>query len=199
MLEFHRKKYRGTIEISPDRILHLEYEQGTFGDLLEMSQIMEDSPEGLFDWLSDFFYRFSKEQERIDPKELSNFPPEALSKILQPILDTFAKGYFSRLDNEEETKKASSDHYSPQSSFICYILEHSNETLESLKAMTWEMVTAMQEGIIWNIREQTKQGREDNKRDAALKASRLELPDQQALKIAKELARRMDNGTVQSD
>lgn len=197
MLEFHRKKYGMTIEISEKRSIKIKYLQGTFGELLEMSETMEASNEGLLIWLADFITDHSVDGEGIAAEELAKLPSSALIKILQPILDSFARGYFSRLDNEKETKMKAEKYPSPKSSFVCYILQNSNETLESLKRMTWEMIINIQEGIIWNLREQTKEGQKENRKQAALKAHRAEMSDEQAIELAKELARRMDEGKLQ--
>lgn len=192
MLEFHRKKYSLKIEISEEKFIHLEYLQGTFGELLEMGEDMEEE-NGLVIWLSKFIDKSIKKGDRLTIDQLNFLPQEALTKILQPILDTFAKGYFRGLDQKPAKMP---DVLPPDSSMIAFLLEHTNETMETLKGLTWEMILALQEGIIWNIRDQSEEGRRNNKTIARMNAHRKALPDEEALRLTRELARRMDNNEI---
>jgi len=194
MLEFHRKKYRMKIEVSEQKTIEIEYLQGTFGEILEMAEVLEDDrSSGLLVWLSEFISKSNGAGDTLTVDELRVIPTEALTKILNPILETFAKGYFQKIDDE---KQRSVDYLPPDSQFICFILEHTNETLESLKRMTWESIKALNEGIVWNLREQTKEGKKQNKAQAALAAQRRELSDEDAIRITRELEKRMDSGSL---
>jgi len=182
MQELLQKKYKFPIRFLNGKTYHINYSQATLRELLEMSNVIKNNDK-LMSWLYNFLNNHCEDE--ITVKSFSDLQQKHINSILEFLFDTYTKGYFEKIKNNTEIT-------SPTSSFIAFILEHTNETTESLLNMTWEQIQYIVEGLSWNIREQSKDGKAENKRQWALKQARLVQNDDEALKQAKELEKRMN-------
>lgn len=91
------------------------------------------------------------------------------------------------MESQESSKRPRKEQKEPESSFIMFLLENSNETIESLLRLTWRQVEFMKDGIIWNLNSQTKKGQERNAQKMRMDNSRAEMSDDEALEKAKAL------------
>lgn len=52
---------------------------------------------------------------------------------------------------------------------ICFILQNTSETMETLLNMTWEQIEYIIEGVAWNINSQSKKGKQRNEQMMRMK------------------------------
>ena len=88
---------------------------------------------------------------------------ENFRKIFDFFLETYAKWFYLKEKWTEWWENT------PFSSVIAFILQNTNETLQSLKKLTWEEINFISEWIIYNMNEQTKEWKELNKKNQAKK------------------------------
>lgn len=171
----HRKTYKIEIEISKNNKKTISYKQATLKEILRMIH-----------WFKkDDHIGFLSELLSIQKSRMEKISTRRIREILEFIMNTYAKGFFGK------TKKASGKS-SPISSSICSILQNSNETLSSLLEMTWEQISFLVEGMVWNSNELTKKGKAKNKFKMAQEEFKEEVSDDEAIKIAREMKKRAD-------
>ncbi|MES2395075.1 MAG: hypothetical protein V4549_03690 [Bacteroidota bacterium] len=162
MEELLPKKYRIEIEFfgrfKKSKTIYFDYEQGSLRDLIEMKSKI-DNAEELNKWLFNFLMKKTKQSDKLTMRLFSQLCTSHRLDIIQHLLKTYAKGYFKVTDVETIIHDKT-----PSSSLICFLLEYTNETLESLLDMTWERINYLTDGITWNKNEETKVGKERNRR-----------------------------------
>lgn len=183
MKELHKKQYTLKIETKTFFLKREKvfcFEQGTLRELLEFSQWLKDEDD-VIDWLHYFLNKSGK----ISRKELKKLGGEKINGIIDYLMGTFGKDFFQKT-NKETVEKA------PMSSFFAFVMEKTGENLDSLLDLTWEQIIFVSEGIVWNGNQQTKKGRQENQIKFALKKSKEEISDEDALEIARNVERSMD-------
>lgn len=165
MFELLRKRFPLTIEVNGEKY-KVVYEQATLRETIE------------------FFYMQTKKEPQELVKDFlvnNGLSTEVCNKMGQPdlleiyfiILDTYTKGYLNvrklkeRLEeaSKEIEKKEEKEKGDPFYSLIGFLLEYTNETMESLMELTYEQITYMLKGIVWNQNSKTDKGKRDNQRN----------------------------------
>lgn len=207
MLELLPKTYKIELTFSKDYIVQFKYRQGTFRDLLELSYLVKHD-KSLIRWLYNFLNGQCERKIIKKPKKRFNFlmkkkvhngkismrtfnllSKEKLETILDFILNTYGKDFFmSKNDFVPKVKT-----HAPTSSMIAYILEHTNETVETLLDLSWEQIKYLFDGIVYNANEQTKKGQARNKTNMRMKQAKEAMSDEEALKQVKEMEERRKN------
>ena len=153
MLGLLKKKYKIRIKVKRfffEKELVFSFNQGTFKENLELFYSIKKGK--IYEFLFDFLNKSGK----ISVRDFNSIPFLEKQRIINFLIDTFAKGFFDKKGKKPIESP-------PFGSFIVFICEHSNETVDSLLSKTWEQIEFMLEGIIWNLNEQTKEGRNKNK------------------------------------
>lgn len=167
MQELIRIKYRLSIEFfgrfGKAKLIHFEYEQAKFKDLIEMQSKINDD-ESLRKWLLNFLMEKTKQSDKLTVNLFNQISTFEINSIMEFLFKTYAKGFFEKEKSGSKGRKKS-----PDSSLICTILEKTNETVESLLNMTWDQIKFLSEGITWNLNAQSKKGQQANERNLRLK------------------------------
>lgn len=190
MKELIRKKHSFPIKFLNGKNITIEYRQATLKELLKLGEFIND-PESLISWLYGFLCENTKGSGKITLKMFSQLKTKNINKISSHILRTYAKGYFKEATEGE--KKNLPKQTAPDSSLLALIFEHSNETIESILNLTWEQIDYLLDGLTWNLRGQSKDGQAENRRQWAMRQSKIALSDNDAKKQIKKLEKRIAN------
>jgi len=182
MLELIEKKYSINVKFLDSKDYKVEYGQAKFKEVLEFQTIMENE-KALVEWL--YFFIKSNCKQKVTKKMFNQLKTNHINKILDFILKTYFQNFYKKSEKNDVQK-------SPTSSFIAFILQYTNETVESLMNMTWQSIEYIMEGIVWNLKEQTPQGKAENRRQFELKKCKEEMSDEEALQLAKSLEKKLD-------
>jgi hypothetical protein len=168
MQELIRIKFRLTIEFfgrfRKAKLIHFEYEQASFRDLIEMQRKINDD-DSLRKWLLNFLMEKTKQSDKLTVDLFNQLSTFEINSIMEFLFKTYAKGFFEK----EKSSSSKRGKKSPDSSLICTILEKTNETVESLLDMTWDQIKFLSEGITWNLNAQSKKGEQANQRHLRMK------------------------------
>lgn len=186
MLELLRKTYTLEIEFTVEKTVKFTYQQAIFKEILSLCKTIEDQI-NLGEWLYDFLMKKCTQDVKMIKEDFNMLNEDQVTRIMNFTLDTYGRKYFSTSEKIDIKKKAKS----PSSSFITFILKETNETLDSLLNLTWEQIEFLQEGVVWNLNEQSKEGRQRNKMQAIMKEAREELSDEDALKQVRAMEKRL--------
>ena len=192
MIELLRKKYKLELELfglfNRPKKIEIYYEEATFGELINMKSKI-NHPEKLYFWLKDFLMNKTTQNVKLTPKLYNQLTQEQFLKIIEILLNSYAKGYFKkdRIEEKlgEKKKKNKPRRAAPPGTLIAYLMENTNETMESLLNMTWAQIEFVLEGIVWNHNEQTEEGKRRNQqklRMTDLKDSTDEERDQETVR-----------------
>lgn len=173
MIELSVKKYRITLETFLNRSIVIEYRQATFKELIEMLSCFENNDVDSF--LCPFLCERGLQEE-----EYKNLFDEKKDEILQIILDTYGKGFFKKTKGKAGEQK-------PFYAMIGFLMEFTNETLDSLLNLTWEQISFLLDGAIYMLNEKTKEGRERNAQKSRMDGLKKDMPDDVALDLIKKL------------
>ncbi len=158
MEELLRKKFKLEIEFfgrfRKPKVMQFEFYQGTLRELLEMKSKISD-PKELDNWLADFLMSKVKGRDKLTMNLYWQLTTRRKNDIIQFLVKTFGKNFFVKSESQDR---------SPASAMICFVLEFTNETIESLLEMTWEQIEFIIEGVVWNINAKDPKGREKNDR-----------------------------------
>ena len=188
MKELLRKKYSFPIRFLTKETFRIHFEQATLRELLEMSDVVKDH-DSLNTWLFKFLSKNARGNGKITMKLYGQLTVKHVNSIIEYLMETYAKGYFEKAEEGKEPKPAKA----PSSSFIAFLLSNSNETVDSLLGMTWEQIEYLLEGVAWNVREQSKDGRAENKRLWIKKQSEKAISDKEALELIRKMEKRLPN------
>lgn len=190
MKDLLRRTYKITLTIKrrflPTKEVIISFNEGSLEEILSLMHIFETS--GIFVGVARFLtdHGLPKKYE----KHISH---QVLYDLYFFILETYCYGYIdvkklkNKMESKEGGKGGKKEQKEPESSFIMFLLENSNETIESLLRLTWRQVEFMKEGIIWNLNSQTKKGQERNAQKMRMDNARAEMSDDEALERAKIL------------
>lgn len=183
MKEMLRKKYRISVQFSKRHSVDFDYDQLGMGDVIDF---MHSSDQ--IQWAMDFLSKKATPSAKVKPKHFASLSHKQWQGIGAILLKSFteAQGNSKRKVREQ----------APFSSMICLIMEHTNETFESILNLTWDQINFLVDGIRWNIRSQSKKAREENKREMLRKRSQAAMTDQEALEKAKEMEERLRKGEI---
>ncbi len=129
-----------------------KYKQGLFWDICKI-------------WVVDgeFLYNFLNNIQKISKKQLWRVTIARQQEILQFILDTYAKDFFSNKQEIAVKNKA------PFSSLIAYLIKETSETVETLNTYTWETIQFLIDWLVYNVNETTPEGKRNNRINSNLK------------------------------
>ncbi len=190
MKDLLRRTYKINLTVKrrflPDKNIIIPFSEGSLEEILSLMHIFETSGifVGVLKFLSD--HGLPKKYE----KHVSH---NVLYDLYFFVLETYCYGYIdvkklkNKMESQESSKRGKKEQKEPEASFIMFLLENSNETIESLLRLTWRQVEFMKEGIIWNLNSQTKKGQERNAQKMRMDNSRAEVSDDEALERAKAL------------
>lgn len=203
MESFIQKNFKLEIQLTDTKTIFCEYKQGSMRDVLEFSDAITTKKEyaEIIMWFLNkhgayrkYFLQSFTKSVKVKKKDLKYLRAESAEKLMNYIMKTYAKGYFKeikpRTDEEkkqfeEKTKKI------PDGVFLAFIIEHTNETFESLMAMPYEAILSINDGILWNLRSKTKKGQQENERIARMEAMKDGESIEEALARAKEIERQL--------
>jgi len=150
-------------------------------ELINISKIKDNVDVIL--WINDFL------KGKIKDFWIKKISYNSKIKIFNDILQNIGGGFFSTKEgtNQEEQK-------SPNSSWVCYILEKTNIDLKSFLTLTWKEAEFLLEGIEWNMNEQTKDGQNENKIKMAQKNAHKKLSIEDAKIQARKVKERIKKG-----
>jgi len=193
MQELLKKKYKLTVDffgfMKRPRPIVFEYRQASWKELIELSRHLKTSDD-IKPWLHDFLVKKTKHSAKLTPKLFNQLNSDQLVKIFEFILNTWGKNYFKK---KKKTGNNRRKYSAPESSTICVLLEKTNESLDSLLEMTWEQVEFLMEGITWNLRSQTPEGKKKNEREMEMKEHEAEISDEDALRQIQNLEKQIQN------
>lgn len=206
MQPFIRKKYLIELEINKGVTVFCSYQQATLQEILELEEIIEKTTT-YYDILEYFlnkhwtyrncFFGLFTRNVKITKKSLKFLIESTAENILNFIFRTYTKGYFKEIPTTKEgkeallTKKKKKGAGIPDGTFLAFVMEHTNETFESLLNMTFEAITALNEGALWNMRARTKEGQRENERLQRMEEMRDGESIDEALTRAKELEQKI--------
>lgn len=173
MIELSVKKYQIDFETFSKRSIKIEYKQATFRELLEMLDCFDKND-------VDGFLRPFLCERGLSKEEYKNIFDETKDEILKIILNTYGKGFF----NQGKVKKGEQK---PFYAMIGFLMEYTNETLDSLLNLTWEQISFLLDGAIYMLNEKTKEGRERNAQKTRIDGLKSEIPDDVALDMVKKM------------
>lgn len=169
MQEMLRKKFKLSLEFfgpkGTPKNIDFFYEQGSLRELLEIQNKLDD-PEELSKWLFDFLMKKTTQSDKLTLELFKQLPAYRINDIIEFILKTYGKNFFKKIEHEDKRmfqKKI------PDSSMICFILQNTSETMETLLNMTWEQIEYIIEGVAWNINSQSKKGKQRNEQMMRMK------------------------------
>lgn len=202
MKAFVRKKYILELELRVGKTVFCEFQQATYREILQFGEMVSGKvnfTEVIINFLNSqntyqkFFFGFLTKSVKLRKKDFRFLTEKSADKIMEFIMRTYAKGYFRYLkkdDSEKESPKRKMK-YVPDGAFIAFILEHTNETFETLLDMTYEAIQEINDGILWNLRSQSKEGQRENDKIARMHDIREGQSMEEALAEAKELERKL--------
>lgn len=190
MQEMLRKKYRLSVEFfgrfRKPKLIYFDFLQGTLREILEMKNELS-SAEKIDAWLMDFLINKTTQSEKLTPKLYYQLAEFERNNILDFIIKTFAKGFFTK----EEGIENKTANKAPTSSMICLILKETGESMESVLGMTWEQIEYIIEGIVWNLNATDKKGQQRNEKYMRMKEVKGGMTDEEAEEL-KKLNERMN-------
>lgn len=161
MLELIKKKFILEIKIKYffffKKTFVFKIKQASLFEIIEFDFYMQKS------WLEIIDHIFNILQ-KLNPKFKKRYfkkiKIENFKKILNFIIKSYCKNYYKKPGKKINKKNQTEV---PVYSMISFIIEHSNETIESLLNQTWEAIEYIFDWIERNINEQSKDWKLRNK------------------------------------
>lgn len=170
------------------------YKEATIRELLKMQDLFDESGTSVSEWLFEFLSINSPRNDKITREEYAQLNSEQINRIFKHILKTHGGGYY-RIDEEksEEAQEAESEDPSRllSASMVTNILQNTGISVEEFLDMTYRQFKFIQDGVIFNLRAQTKKGQERNKSALLKEASRNNLTSDEAKQSARDLWEKM--------
>jgi len=193
MIEIIRKKYKIELEFLGNEREPIKtfffYQQGSLREILITKDKIERAG-SLDEWLFEFLENCAEKDSKFSRELFEQLTQEKILELSSFIFSTYCKGYFVK-DGEAKKMKNQRGVQTPSNALIAFLMEKTNETLESLLEMTWEQINYIIAGIIWNMNELTPAGKQRNFSNSIMEESRKELSDEDALKMARDLEARI--------
>lgn len=140
------------------KIATISYKQASMKELYEFLNAIDWDKDAVYDWIYDFLVKNSN----IKWNDIKYLLMD-IDNLFKIVKDTYFHGVFEE-KNEKTSKKPD---YVPEQSIIVFLSEKFCMDPDSLiEKYTPEMITYYSEGILWNINEQTKEGKAKNKAKA---------------------------------
>jgi len=200
MQELLKKNYRVQVEFFGEKMLPetftFVYLQGSLRETLLVKESI-DRWGNLDNWLFEFLIKNQESGPELTRHTFEQMTPRKILDLSNFILSTYCKGYFEKVkESEDATMEGKKSQKivtnAPFSSTICVLLEKTNETLETLLDMTWEQITYIISGIVWNMNESTPKGKARNKAGLAMGEHKKEISDEEAREAAQKLWEKME-------
>lgn len=182
MIDILPKKYRLTLSISEEKEFVIFHSTATFAETLSLQSALSSGSEQAEEYMKEFVVSHG-----IDESVYKNMREKEKHSLLDHLMHKYCKGYFAKKGD----KKVDNVDEAPMSSLVCFVLKYSNETLESLLKLTWSQISFLLEGIIWNLNEKTKKGKEKNRADMRRKAFESEYTNDEALEAVRVLEEKL--------
>ena len=179
MLELLPEKHELDLTIKK-RTFSFVYFDAKLCDLIELMQMLENKVD-INEWFFEFLRKANIKNaiiyRKFRRKDYNKISQKQRRQILDMVLDKWSCGMYGKDEPKTNIKKKgketfadlTNNHPAPDSALIMRVLEYSNETLDSLLNKTWKQVKYMLEGIMWNVRSESKEGQKANQREAAKK------------------------------
>jgi hypothetical protein len=172
-----RKDYELEISIWNKKKVFM-YQQATAYETLEFIELASKENFNVLEWVYDFLNNVCKVKKipftnNISRKEYMKYVKN-FDKIFRVIKDTYFKWAFGKEETEQETLFES---------YIAFMSKELNiDPLRLLKEYTFEQLTTISDGVIYNINMQTEEGQKANKK--IMNKRKIEKQDPEELKKA---------------
>ena len=178
MKHLYRKTYYLEIKIPrkilKDKEILFKYKQGTINQLLELSNWIGkqyDVRGYILHFLNDICF-----EGKISSKDFRKIKFRHTTKIFNYIMNTLGKDYF----NQEKSKDSNNI---PTSSFIASICKQLKMSALDFLQLTWEQVSYLSDGIVWNNNEMTKEGKRENIRNSMKNRTKTPATDEEIAEL----------------
>lgn len=140
------------------RVSHkITYKQANMGQFLRL-QADINGGEDLLSWICGFFSNKTGVKKEKLIKYL--FYSGGASKVVDFFIDTYCLGYI------DKTKKQKKIDYQPPLINMAFISSNTSNSFYDIMKMTGEQIEELTKAIVWNLNEQTKEGKKRNERTA---------------------------------
>jgi len=102
-------------------------------------------------------------EPKFTAKHFNHIKSDYFSKIYIFFLKNYCSGFYDLTSTVEDSREVDEEiEGRPFNSTIASIITASNETMESLLNLTWDQISYMFEGFVYNQNEQTDEGKKEN-------------------------------------
>ncbi len=155
--------------------------QASFSEILEFDFYLKKDNEEIVQHIFDLMKKLNPDFTK---EIFEQITPEQFSIIYKFFLKNYCT-WFYEISEKKDKKDVKPIENIPFSSVIASIIANTNETMESLLKLTWEQITYLSQGLVYNVNEQSKEWKQENIRNKGKKELKDGVHDD-VLKILRE-------------